>query len=286
MKLKYIVKENKTIKQVLREDLSISERLYKKIKKDKIFVNGKHAKSYQDIQENDIVEVDLDFNETCENIIPNPNIKIDILYEDEWLLIVNKQPFVPVHPCMECFENSLSNGVKYYFDTHNIHKKIRIVNRLDKNTTGIVIFAKTEYIQENLGFYEKEYITIVEGTITGKGTINEPIARKDKSIIERCVSKDGQTAITEYEAIKNFTINNTKLSLAKCILKTGRTHQIRVHMSYINHPLLGDSLYGKSSNLINRQALHAYHIQFIHPVTRKLIDVTAPIPEDMENLIK
>ncbi len=286
MKLKHIVKQRKTVKQVLREDLSISERLCKKIKKDRIFVNGKLAKDYQEVNENDIVEVDLDFNETCENIIPNSNIKIDILYEDEWLLIVNKQAFIPVHPCMDCYEGSLSNGVKYYFDTHNINKKIRIVNRLDKNTTGIVIFAKSEYIQESLINYQKEYVAIVEGTLTGEGIINEPISRKDKSIIERCVSVDGQTAITEYKAIKNFTINNTKLSLVKCILKTGRTHQIRVHMSYINYPLVGDSLYGQKSNLIERQALHAYHIQFTHPVTRQVIDITALIPKDMENLIK
>lgn len=223
MKLKYIVKQTKTLKELLREDLSISERLYKKIKEDRIFVNGKHAKNYEKVNKNDIVEVDLDFNELNENIVPNSNIIIDVLYEDEWLLIVNKPAYIPVHPCMDCFENSLSNGVKYYFDTHNIHKKIRIVNRLDKNTTGIVIFAKSEYIQENLTNYKKEYIAIVEGTLTGNGIINEAIARKDKSIIERCVSKNGQNAITEYNVTKNFTIDNNEYSLVKCILKT-RTH--------------------------------------------------------------
>ena len=220
MKLKYIVKQKKNLKQILREDLSISERLYKKVKEDRIFINGKKAKHYEEVYENDIVEADLDFDETSENIVPNPNTKIDVLYEDEWLLIVNKQPFIPVHPCMDCFENSLSNGVKYYFETNDIHKKIRIVNRLDKNTTGIVIFAKSEYIQENLTKYEKDYIAIVEGTLTGTGIINEPIARKDKSIIERCVSNDGQTAITEYAVTKNFTIEDKELSLVKCTLKT------------------------------------------------------------------
>lgn len=223
MILKYTVKENKNLKQIIREDLSISDRLFKKVKYDRIFVNGIPTKHYMEVHINDVVEVDLDFKETYENIVSNPNIKIDILYEDEWILVVNKPAFMPVHPCMDCFENTLSNGVKYYYDTHNISKKIRIVNRLDKNTTGVVIFAKSEYIQENLINYKKEYLAIVEGTLNGSGVIDEPIARKDESIIERCVSKEGQTAITEYVAIKNFNIDNKDFTLVKCILKT-RTH--------------------------------------------------------------
>lgn len=220
MILKYIVKKEKNLRQILREDLSISDRLYKRIKHDRIFVNGKPFKTYENVNINDIVEVDLGFSETCENIVPNPNIKIDVLYEDEWLLIVNKPPYLPVHPCLNCYENSLSNGVKYYFDKHNISKKIRAVNRLDKNTTGIVVFAKSEYIQENLTNYEKEYLAIVIGTLSGNGIIDEPIARKDKSIIERCVAENGQTAITEYSVLDNFEVDNKELSLVKCILKT------------------------------------------------------------------
>lgn len=220
MKLKYIVKEAKTLKQVLREDLSISERLYKKIKNDRIYVNANIAKTYINVSPNDIIEVNLDFEESCENIIPNKDIKLNILYEDEWLLIVDKMPFIPVHPSLNSYETSLSNGVKYYYDTHNIHKKIRIVNRLDKNTTGIVIFAKSEYIQDNLMNYEKEYIAIVEGTLCGTGIIDKPIARKENSIIERCISDAGQKAITYYEVLKNILVDNKEFTIVKCKLKT------------------------------------------------------------------
>jgi len=176
---------------------------------------------------------------------------LDILYEDDGMLIVNKPPFIPVHPSMEHYEDSLSNGVKYYFNSINLKRKIRPVNRLDKNTSGIVIFAKNEYIQECLvkqmksGTYEKIYLALVDGIIDKeKQIIDAPIARKEDSIIERCVSSTGYTAITIIELLKSFY----DYSLIRCTLKTGRTHQIRVHTSYIGHPILGDDLYGKKSD--------------------------------------
>ena len=124
----------------------------------------------------------------------------------------------------------------------------------------------------------KEYIAIVVGKLEGKGIIDEPIKRKGDSIIERCVSNDGEKAITEYEVVKNFNIDGENLTEVKCILHTGRTHQIRVHMAYIGHSILGDTLYGKPSDLIDRQALHAYRIRFVHPITKKEIEITSPIP--------
>ena len=284
MKLKYVVKNEESIKQVLREKLTMSERLYKKVK-DRIYINSKKAHHYDKINNGDTIEVDLDFFETSENIVSNPNITLDILYEDEWMLIVNKPQNMPVHPSLNHFEDSLSNAVKYYFNENNIHKKIRIVNRLDKDTTGIVIFAKSEYIQDNLTKYDKEYLAICEGFLTGSGTINKPIARKEESIIERCISKDGQNAITHYEVLKNFTYDSKSLTLVKCILETGRTHQIRVHLSSIGHPILGDTLYGSCDALINGQMLHAYKIQFMHPITKKSFEICAPIPNKMEDIL-
>lgn len=228
-------------------------------------------------KENDLIKINLDFDEDNSNIVPT-KMNLNILYEDDSLLIIDKPPHMPVHPSLNHYENSLSNGVKYYFNSINLHRLIRPINRLDKDTSGIVMFAKNEYIQSKLTNYTKQYIAIVVGKLEGKGIIDKPIKRKADSIIERCIDESGEKAITEYEVLKNFNINGEDLTEVKCILHTGRTHQIRVHMASINHPILGDTLYGKESNLIDRQALHAYKIKFIHPITKKEIEVISPIP--------
>ena len=291
MKLEYVVNnlsKYKTIQQVLKEEFLISDRLIIKLKKFKqIYLNNEVAYINQILKINDFISCDLDFEEETKNIIP-VKMNLDILYEDEGLLILNKPPFLPIHPSMNHFEDSLSNGVKYYFNSIGLKRKIRPVNRLDKNTSGIVIFAKNEYIQECLikqmktNIFEKEYIAVVNGIIDKKyQIIDDPIARKKDSIIERCVSPLGDNAITEVELIKIYK----DYSLVKCILKTGRTHQIRVHLSYVGHHILGDDLYGEKSNLINRQALHAYRIKFIHPVTGNKMEFEAKIPKDIEDLL-
>lgn len=286
MELNYIVKDEVNIRQVLREKFGISERLLTKLKKNqKIFLNDSN-KIYMDmyVKQNDKINVNLDFDEDNSNIIP---VKMDlkILYEDESIIIVDKPANMPVHPSLNHYEDSLSNGIKYYFNILELKRKIRPINRLDKNTSGIVIFAKNEYIQDRLNKYHKEYLAIVVGKLLGSGIIDKPIARKEDSIIERCIDSNGEKSITEYEVIQNFKVNNTNLSLVKCILHTGRTHQIRVHMKSIGHPILGDTLYGNYSELINRQALHAYKICFIHPITKKEIEITSSIPNDMLKII-
>ena len=286
MELIYKVTDENNIIDILKNKLFISNRLYRKIKNSSIFVNGKKYDNKIPIKCGDIIKVNLDFNEDNSNIMPNKEIKLNILYEDEWLLVLEKDAFLPVHPSINYYENSLSNGVKYYYDIKNINKKIRPVNRLDKDTSGIVIFAKSEYIQDNIKILLKEYIAIAEGKFENQfGTINKPIARKDKSIIERCIDEKGENAITHYEVLKTFSNCNNVLSLVKCRLETGRTHQIRVHLSSIKHPILGDTLYGRASKLISRQALHCYNMKFIHPVTKSEINIISPIPEDMNQII-
>lgn len=291
MKLEYIVDNStkyETLKQVLKDEFFISERLITKLKNAKqIYINNILAHVNQKLQIGDIVCVDLDFEETCDNIVPT-KMNLDILYEDEGLLIVNKQPFAPIHPSMDHYEDSLSNGIKYYFNSIGLKRKIRPVNRLDKNTSGIVIFAKNEYIQECLikqmksNIFKKEYIAIVDGVLKeSKQIVNAPISRKQNSIIERCVSSTGDSATTIIELLKTFD----SYSLIKCKLLTGRTHQIRVHTSYIGHPILGDDLYGKKSEKINRQALHAYKITFIHPISKEKIIIQTELQEDMKKLI-
>lgn len=288
MKLIYEVMENKyyNVKEVLKAHFHISDRLLTKLKKSKqIYLNNIPVYVAQKIQLNDIVEVNIDFYETSDNIVPI-QMKLNIIFEDEALLIINKPAGIPVHPSQNYYTNSLSNGVKYYFNENNLNKKIRPVNRLDKDTSGIVIFAKNEYIQEALvsqmknNFFKKEYIAILEGNLTkNTGTINAPIARKAHSIMEREISEIGETAISHFELIEN----KQEHCIVKYTLETGRTHQLRVHSKYIGHPIVGDTLYGKSSPIIQRQALHAYKISFIHPLTKKHISLQSPIPEDMKS---
>lgn len=293
MKLTYTVKQNDTymtLKEVLKAYFKISDRLLLKLKKnDKILLNSEITYMHHPVKGNDIIEVFLDLEEDNSNIVPT-KMDLDIIYEDESYIVVNKPAGIPIHPSMEHYEDSLSNGIKYYFDEIGLKKKIRPINRLDRNTSGLVIFAKNEYIQERLieqmknNLFYKEYIAICEGKFKNtKGIINASIARKENSIIERCVSENGDIAITEYEVLNYNSEEN--YSVVKCILKTGRTHQIRVHMSYIGHPLLGDTLYGHESDKIDRQALHSYKMSFVHPVVQKKVTYIATFPRNIDVLI-
>ncbi len=253
MLLKYIVGDNKNLRSILKDELNISSRLFNKIKNKYVFVNGEHAIYYKDLNVNDVVEVDFGYDdENYNNIVSNPDIKFEIVYEDDWLLIVNKGANLPVHPSLNHYDISLSNGIRAYFDKIGLNKTVRLVNRIDKDTTGLVVIAKCEYIQEclikqmNDNSFIKEYIAIARGLVDSSGVIDFPIARKDGSIIERCVDLvRGENAITNYVRL-NYN-PELDISLVKCRLLTGRTHQIRVHFAYIRHPLLGDSLYGLES---------------------------------------
>lgn len=277
---------NKTINEIINQSFNFSNRLFTKLLKDKrIFVNDVNIDTRLKVNENDIITIDLNYEEDNSNIV-SKQMNLDIVYEDEGMLIINKPSGIATHPSIRHYEDSISSGVKYYFETIGIHKKIRPVNRLDLNTSGLVIFAKNEYIQENLirqmktNTFQKEYLAIIEGIlINKKGVIDAPMARKEGSIIERCVSENGQKAITEYEVISH----NDKYSLIKCKLLTGRTHQIRVHFAHIGHPLLGDSLYGKKSDLIDGQALHCYRLEFLHPISRKKMNFTSVMNDELLN---
>ena len=295
MVLKYIKNTTdnyKNIRQVLFQEFKISNTLCVKLKKEKkIFLNNITTYLDKEINNGDTILVSLDFEEDNSNIVPT-KMDLNILYEDDSLLILNKPSNIPVHPSILHFSTSLSNGVKYYFNSINLHRKIRPINRLDKNTSGIVIFAKNEYIHSILSrqmqnkTFKKEYIAICEGFLDEKeGTINKPIARKKDSIIERCIDSSGDESITHYKVLKEFTYNNINLSLLYITLETGRTHQIRVHLSSILHPILGDSLYGNTSNLISRQALHAYKVEFNHPISNEKLIITSNIPEDMFKIL-
>ncbi len=294
MTLKYLVKNSKyqNINQILKQEFHISARLQRKLINQKhISLNNNIVDTRSSVSDGDIITVNLDFQEESENVLPT-KMDLNIIYEDDAFLILNKPAGIAVHPSVLHYENSLSNGVKFYFESIGLKRKIRPINRLDLNTSGLIIFAKNEYIQECLikqmqeNIFQKEYIAIVHGTFKNKsGTINLPIARKENSIIERCVCNTGKPSVTDYLVLHEF---NT-FSVVKCILKTGRTHQIRVHMASIGHPLLGDTLYcssdyktsSKLTKQINRQALHSYKISFIHPITNKKLEFICKLPNDM-----
>lgn len=289
MIIKYINKDNyNTINDVLINEFQFSSRLMSKlIKNKKIYLNNSFCDTRKCINYNDEIIVDLSGKENNSNIVAT-NMDLDIIYEDDWFLVVNKKPGIAVHPSSLHYSDSLSNGIKFYFDKIGLKKKIRVVNRLDYNTSGIVVFAKCEYIHEQFSkqmmqhIFQKEYLCIINGFLDNSyGIIDLPIGRKQGSIIERCIDKNGQKSITHYEVLKTFS----DYSLVKCILETGRTHQIRVHFSAIGHPLLGDTLYGIASNLINRQALHSNKIDLIHPITKEHLSFESLLPNDMKKLV-
>lgn len=286
MEIKYKIKNNcKTINQILQSELKISSRLlYKLIKMQKILLNNKVCDTRSIANVGDVITIDFNYEEDNSNIVPT-QMNLNIVFEDDWLLIINKPAGIAVHPSILHYSDSLCNGIRFYFDKIGLKKKVRPVNRLDLNTSGLVVFAKCEYIQECLisqmknNEFKKEYLAVCNGIFEKKsGTINLPIARKENSIIERCISEDGQPSITHYEVLKEFD----NYSLVKCSLETGRTHQIRVHMSAIGHSLLGDSLYGSISDLIDRQALHCYNLQFVHPVNNNVLNFYGELPIDFK----
>ncbi len=245
MKLSYKIKpenEGKLLHQILTSNLNLSTRLLNKLLKNKkIELNKQITNTKHIVHSNDLLEIYFDLSEDNTNIVPT-KMDFTILYEDDWFLVVEKPSGVPIHPSRLHYQDSLSNGIKYYFDQIGLPKKIRPVNRLDLDTSGLVIFAKCEYIQEcfiqqmaNQTFL-KDYLCVVDGYLEEKkATISLPIGRKDGSIIERCIDKaNGHIAITHYQVLKEFK----NFSLVKCRLETGKTHQIRVHMSAIGHPIL------------------------------------------------
>lgn len=281
--LKYTIQENdKTVKVIMSENLNFSKRLSKKLElSDRLFLNGKVTRLNKSVFIGDILTIEFDEEEDEYDAI---NIPIDIVYEDNDLLVVNKPPYIVVHPTKSHQNNTIANGVAFYFKQKNIKRKVRLVNRLDMNTSGIVIIAKHPYAHNELAnqmksnTVDKYYYAIVEGIIENDlGTINEPIARLNPEDILRVVHPSGKECITHYTVEKRFK----NMTLVKLKLETGRTHQIRVHMKYIGHPILGDTLYGMESKLIERQALHCYEMKFLQPLTNEELIITCPLPEDM-----
>lgn len=274
-----------SIKDYLRRHVGFSLTIWRKIKHSgTLLVNDQQIPLTYILQPGD--KITVNWQQDC-SIIPT-NLPLTICYEDEYLLIVNKPAGMLVHPTVSEHLSTLGNAVMHYFQSNELPYSFHPVHRLDRNTSGLVLIAKLPHIQHLLSCnaiknIKRQYLALASGIIIPEeGTIDAPIARHPDSIIERIVDKNGQTATTLYKVLQKFK----QASFVELTLLTGRTHQIRVHLSYLGHPLLGDDLYGGSKDFIQRQALHAARLSFTHPVSGKVIDVSSPLPSDMIELME
>ena len=264
------------------------------IKEGHVLVNGKIEKASYKIKMNDAIEITIPDNKEMD-VLPE-DIPLDIVYEDQDVIVVNKPSGMIVHPSAGIYSGTLVNALLYHChdELSGINGKIRpgIVHRLDKDTSGVMVVAKNDFAHNDLALQIgsktaiKEYVALVHGNITEeKGIINgnigrHPIDRKKMAV----VTNGGKPATTVFHVLERYK----NCTFVQCRLLTGRTHQIRVHMAYIGHPLIGDPKYCNSKNKFNieGQALHSLNLKIIHPRTKEEMTFTAPIPEDMENLLK
>lgn len=254
-----------------------------------ILLNGVWSYVKTKVHTGDILTIHLIEDDDKNEILP-VKLPFGIVYEDADILVVNKPFNMPIHPSLNNYENTLANGLTYYFMEKDENIVFRCINRLDRDTTGLSIIAKNKLAASILNNasanheIHKEYLAICQGHVNDSGIIEAPIAREKESAITRCVDfENGDYSKTSYELVDYNKKND--ISLVRLILGTGRTHQIRVHMKYIGHPLIGDFLYNPTNTLMNRQALHAYKLKFVHPITNEPLELTAPLPQDMKDVL-
>ncbi len=273
-----------TLRGFIRGRCGLSASLWKRIKwHGTVQVNGK------DVHNARMTVSGGDTVRCCwseENDIVPADIPLSIVYEDEWLLLVNKGPGMIIHPTHRDIHDSLVNAVAGYFEKRRLSAGIHPLYRLDRNTTGLVVVAKSAKVQYDLSRSHdqicRHYLAFSSGHLSDeKGLIDAPIGRKPGSIVEWMVRDDGKEARTAYEVLAR----GEDFDVLRLRLYTGRTHQIRVHMAYLGHPLLGDDFYGGPCRRIGRQALHAADVSFQHPVTGETLYFKAPLPEDMKALL-
>ena len=256
--------------------------------RESILLNGAWTYMRTAVKDDDILTVHIQEPESSPNI-PPVKLPLDIVYEDEDIVVVNKPAGMPVHPSLNNYENSLANGLMYYYQEQGKPFIFRCTNRLDRDTSGLTVVAKhmvSSSILSSMGMRHeitREYLAIVRGALKpSEGTIDAPIGRTGSSLIERKIDfENGERAVTHYRVVEEQNGH----SLVSLILETGRTHQIRVHMKYIGHPLVGDYLYNPDMEYIDRQALHSHRLSFTHPVTGEKMEFTAPLPADMRKIL-
>lgn len=272
--------------EFLTEKFELSNKMIKKYDKEgKIFVNSKNISLKSKLKENESVSVKIDVGN---NTVSPENIEITVVYEDEDFLVADKPKNMVVHETKNVVSGTLSNAISHYQKINNQNYKIRFVNRLDRDTTGLLVVAKNPYShhliskQIDEGTFEKTYIAVVNGHLKIKsGIIDDPIDLSEEGV-KRELKNTGKESKTKYvvtEELKNASVLEIELF-------TGRTHQIRVHLSSIGNFIIGDELYGEKSDLIDRQALHSSSLKFIHPITKETMYFKSEIPKDIKNLIE
>lgn len=255
-----------------------------------ITVNGKTEKAKYKVKSGDLIRLEEPETKTLE--LRPENIPLDIVYEDDDVIVINKPQGMVVHPAPGHDEHTLVNALLYHCPLSTINGTFRpgIVHRIDKDTSGLLMVAKNDKSHRSLAKQLKdktnirEYVALVHGRIAeDEGTINAPIGRSLKDRKKQAVVKDGRNAVTHFEVLKRYR----DYTFVKCILETGRTHQIRVHMKYIGHPLVGDPLYGPKKTIKgNGQFLHAGKLGFVHPTTGKLLIFEAPLPKIFQECLE
>lgn len=284
--------QGKTIGMFLKEK-EYSRAVLIELKKTKTGIkkNGVWALVNEVINVGDVLDISLTEQASSENIVPK-EYELDVLHEDEDILVLNKPYDMPIHPSVNNYDNTLANGVIYYYEQQDRPYVFRCINRLDRDTTGVTIIAKNLLSASILSSritgreISRTYVAFVEGITPEGGIIDLPIGREEGTIIKRKIDeKEGKRAVTHYRRLEVFEVDTKAVSVVALQLETGRTHQIRVHMSAIGHPLLGDFLYNEDNTMLTRQGLHAAQCAFNHPITGEYMSITAPLPKDMEMLM-
>lgn len=275
--------KGKTVGEIIRKHFDISSHLLAYLKNNQgIYLGDQLVTVRKTVSQGDILAIVIRDSKSP-NIVA-VNLPLDIVYEDEDILVVDKPQNMPVHPSINNYTNTLGNAVMYYY--RHLDFTFRPVNRLDRDTTGLVVIAKNRYSADIIsrqmkdGTFKKEYMALVEGILDKKeGEINAPIKRESQSVIRRCVSPEGKPAVTKYSVIEEYGDK----SLVRIRLMTGRTHQIRVHFSYIGHPLCHDYLYGReeAGKTFN---LRCSKVEFFHPVTGQKMSFSLPFDKEVSDL--
>lgn len=291
-KLTYKIKpteEGLRIEQFLRGNGYSRQNLVElKKMKESVLLNGIWVHLNDTLHTADLLTIHIQENESSEKIPPIEH-PLNIVYEDEDIIVINKPAGMPIHPSQHNYYNSLANALAYYYQQQGEHFIFRCTNRLDRDTSGLTVIAKhmlsSNILSASVRRHDihREYLAIVRGNVTPEsGTIDAPLSRKDGSIIERMVDfEHGERAVTHYKVV-DYKNGHSLVSLH---LETGRTHQIRIHMKHIGFPLVGDYLYNPDMEYITRQALHSHRLQFTHPITGEPMEFVAPLPEDMQKIL-
>ena len=275
---------------LLKRHMELSGTVVRRIKwlNDGILVDGVRVNTRFQPAEGQVLSVRLSDPERRSGIVPTPG-PLDIVYEDGDILVLNKAPGVPVHPGPGHYDDTLGNYIIAHYDETGVEADFHPVHRLDRGTSGLMALAKHPHAQEvmknqlHTGDFQRTYLAVCEGVPEpASGVVDAPLGPKPDSLVEQMVREDGKPARTHYQVL---SVHGDR-ALLKLRLETGRTHQIRVHMAHLGHPLTGDFLYGREDRkLISRPALHSAELTLKHPISRQIMTFSAPLPGDMEELI-